>query len=189
MFVFCLAAVIYISAVIVFAQNRAPEEYSKRRNTVSELACQFYENKSVMQSGFIGFGLFIIAGILAEASWSLKHLYYSVPLFFYAAGVLMSGIFCTRPFDHLRIYSIKESRMHSFFTQLAGFSFSVLVIIKSFMVPDISLRLMNLGTFLFILVVSLRFNASEKKKGVYQRVLYGACYIWLVFAFSETSIY
>ncbi len=184
MLMFIIAATIYIGVVIFIAQRRAPEEYSVRENTVSELACQTYENRNIMQWGFKGFGIIILAGILVSINESFMELHYTIPLATYALGILLSGFFSTKPFEHLVFYSIKESKMHSLCAQLSGFALSVLVVMKFVMVLGLFNRLINGSTLIFLLYLSAQTGRNSDKRGIYQRIMYFGCFLWLIYAYS-----
>ena len=98
---FIIVAVLYIGVVIFYAQLIAPKNYSVKENTINELGCQAYENRSVMQWGYKGFGIIVIAGIIINRTTLLLDLQYTIPLFLYSVGMMMSGFFGSRPFESM----------------------------------------------------------------------------------------
>lgn len=185
MLLFIIVAVIYIGLVIFFAQRKAPNEYNYKENTISELACQTYENRWIMQWGFKGFGLIILIGVIVSYEETFKELHYTIPLTVYALSFLMSGFFSTKPFEHLVFYSMKESKVHSAFAQLAGFALSMLVVMKFVVVLGYVNRIINALFLLFILYNSVQMGRDHEKRGIYQRVMYFGSFMWLIYAYSS----
>lgn len=184
MLLFIVAAIIYISIVILIAQRKAPSEYNYKENTISELACQAYDDRNIMQWGFKGFGIIILAGLLINWKTAANEPHYTVPLLIYSLGILLSGFFSTKPFEHLVFYSIKESKIHSICAQISGFSLSLLVVMKFILVPGYLNRILNIFTLIFILYNSAQTGRSHEYRGIYQRVMYTGCFLWLIYAYS-----
>ncbi len=184
MILYIITAVLYIGIIIILAQQRAPEEYSFKTNTISELACQCYENRSLMQWGFKGFGIIIILGIVINKSEMLKELYFTIPLFVYAIGILFTGFFFTKPFEHLVFYIEKQSKAHSFFFFFSGFGVSLLLFMKFMMVPGAFNKILNMVVLVFILFSSARTVKNPESRGIYQRILYFGTFVWLIYAYS-----
>ncbi|MGL1891046.1 MAG: DUF998 domain-containing protein [Spirochaetaceae bacterium] len=184
MLLFIIAAVAYIGIFIFVAQTNAPEEYSSRINTINELGCQTYENRNIMQWGFKGFGVIIIVGVLYDSSTSLAQLYYSIPLFAYGLFMFLSGVFSTKPFEHLVFYSVKENKIHTLFSQLAGLSIALLVVMKLVMITGAINRVVNISTLVFVLYTSAQVGRSKEFRGIYQRVMYLGCFLWLIYGVS-----
>lgn len=166
------------------AEKRAPAEYDMKKNTISELACQTYENNYIMQWGFKGFGMILFAGILFTFSSSKNELYYLVPLTFYSVFMFLSGVFSTKPFEHLVFYRIKESKLHGLFNQLAGLSLSLLIVMKFFVELGPFNRIFNILVLVFVLYTSAQVGHNLEKRGLYQRIMYLGCFLWLIYAYS-----
>lgn len=184
MILFVITAVIYIGVVIFIAQLKAPTEYNIKENTISELACQTYENRNIMQWGFKGFGIILLSGIVINWISMSNELHFTIPLVIYALGILLSGFFSTKPFEHLVFYKEKESKIHSFCAQLAGFGVSILVLMKFIMVTGAFSRVVNLVILVFILFTSARTVKSNPTRGLFQRALYFGTFMWLIYAYS-----
>lgn len=184
MILFIITSVTFFGIMTFLAEKKAPKEYSSKENTISELACQTYENRSVMQWGFKGFGIILFSGLFIFFSESVKEPYYSIPLGLYAIFMFLSGIFSTKPFEHLVFYSIKESKINSLFNQLAGLSFSLLIVMKFVVELGVASRVINIFVLIFVLYLSAQVGRKSGKSGFYQRILYFGCFLWLMYAYS-----
>lgn len=184
MILFIIAAIMFFSVSAFIAERMAPEEYDSKIHTINELACQTYENRSVMQWGFRGYGGILLAGSLINLNENILKPYYSIPLAFYALFMLLSGQFSSKPFKHLVFYSIKESKMHTLFTQIAGLTFALLIVMKLIMVVGIFNRVLNLTMLIFTLYVSAQAGRDNVQRGLYQRVMYLGWFLWLIYAYS-----
>lgn len=181
MLLFIITAVFYFGITSFIAQSKAPEEYSSKRNTIDELGCQTYNNNHVAQWAYKGFGIIIIAGVLYDFTSQVAELYYSVPLFFYGLFMFLAGVFSSKPFEPLVFYSIKESKKHNLLLQLAGVSLGLFVFMKFFMESGIFNRVINVLILIFMLYTSVQAGRSEERRGVYQRVMYLGCLLWLIY--------
>lgn len=163
----------YILIIIILAHFFTPIEYNWKENTISELASQHYKKKWIMQGGFIGFGVVLSAGIVTN-----NFSYLQLPFLIYAAAVLISGIFCTKPFMNHE-YSIKESKIHSFCAQLAGIMFSLGLFIRFISANEMSLKILHFSFFIFVVLTSITFGLLKKNKGIAQRILYIGSFLWI----------
>lgn len=184
MIFFIVVSIIYFGVMVFLAEQRAPKEYNKRENTLGELACQTYDNRMIMQWGFKGFGIILFSGVVFFYKESLNEPHYSIPLALYAIFMYLTGIFSAKPFEHLVFYSIKESRLHGIFSQLAGMSLSLLIVMKFFVELGSVNRVINIVSLVFILYISARIGSRSSNKGIYERILYLVSFLWLIYANS-----
>lgn len=184
MILFIITSVTFFGIMTFFAEKKAPEEYSTTENTIGELACQTYENRSIMQWGFKGLGIIIFSGIIISFNDSIKEPYYSVPLAMYALFMFFAGVYSSKPFEHLVFYSIKESKLNSLFNQLAGLSLSLLIVMKFIVELGTVSRVINIFVLVFVLYLSAQVGRKSGKSGFYQRILYFGCFLWLIYAYS-----
>lgn len=88
-------ATTFIIITIGIAQFIAPPPYDWTQNTVSELAAQGYENKWLMQIGFIGFGVMLSITALSNLRWHIFAFLREIPLYLCAwhwpVGYLLHG--------------------------------------------------------------------------------------------------
>jgi len=184
MLIFVISAVVYFGIVTFIAQRMAPEEYNSRSNTLNELACQSYENRTTMQWGFKGLGIIIFAGIIVNINDAVNEPYYYVPLGFFSIFTYLSGVFSTKPFEHLVFYSIKEFKLNSLFNQLSGLSISLLIVMKLFVELGSLNRVINIMVLILNLYLSIQVGRKSINRGIYQRVLYFISFLWLIYANS-----
>lgn len=169
-----IAVAVFILAIVI-AHFFATHNYNWTKNTISDLGSQNYPFKSIMQFGFLGFGLILSFGILASGlTWS------KTLILIYGLGVALTGIFCTQPFFPSDHFSISESNMHSLLAQIAGISFTVGILIHLFLAPNPREKWIHLIFFLLVIGFSISFGLSKNHQGIAQRLLYLTSFIWLI---------
>lgn len=163
--------VIFIIIAHIFSTNN----YDWTRNTISDLGSQGYDRKLIMQIGFLVFGLTLGTGIILNGlTWR------TAPILVYGLCVALSGIFCTKPFFDLDIYSMTQSTIHSALAQIAGVSFSIGILAQIFFTTNNNTKLIHLIFFLVIIGFSLSFGLLKNYQGIAQRLLYLASFVWLI---------
>jgi hypothetical protein len=182
---FTSIAIGLIIANILLAQFLAPQSYDWTSNTVSELASQGYSGKWIMQLGFIGFGIFLSAGIGTKLRATPGLWYREVPLLVYAVSILLSGIFCEKPFLEGLPYSETEAQLHSFFAMAAGFSLSIAILVTGILEPGLSRKIAHYGVLVFVIAMSLLFGASRSGTGIIQRIMYLGSFAWIAFLYNS----
>ncbi len=169
-----LAVAVFV-LLIITAHVFAVHQYNWTKNTISDLGAQGYERKWIMQTGFILFGITIAAGIgINTFSWRVA------PVFVYGCCVALTGIFCTKPFFAQAAYSETEAALHSLFAQIAGFAFSIGIIVQMLFEPDIKTRYVHLAFFVLVIGCSVAFGLLKNYQGIMQRLLYIISFIWLI---------
>jgi hypothetical membrane protein len=177
-------SVLYFVAVIVIAHFFAPPGYNWTQNTISEFASQGHANKWIMQLGFIGFGLFLTAGLVWKSYRFGKINYPDLLIALYGLSILVTGIFCAAPYDDAISFSIKEAQIHSMFATVAGFALVAGILWNLVVSPE--KRTFHFVFIILITGLSLLFGLAESGtihvgKGIIQRVLYLVTFIWLVY--------
>ena len=181
---FIILSVVFIVLVILTAHIFVPEPYNWMHNTISELASQGYPNKWVMQIGFIGFGVLLSIGAITNFLQEGKYRFIHLPLFIYALGILLAGIFCTRPFVDGIPYSEVEARLHSIFASIAGFALSAAMLLY-FLTDHSRRRILHAISLVLVLGLSISFGLASSYAGIVQRILYLVGFIWLVFIYNS----
>lgn len=184
MFIFVITSVIFFLIIAFTAERRAPKEYSSKENTVWELACQNYENKIIMQWGYRGLGIILASGLFINFNTTYRELHYFIPLLLFSIFIFISGIFGTKPFEHLVFYSIKEFKLNSLFRQLAGFSLYLLIVMRFIVEIGIFNRVLNIIVLITLLIFSALGNRKGPKRGVYNRLQYLVSFLWLIYSSS-----
>ena len=178
-------AVAYFSAVIVLAHFFVSPIYDWTQNTVSDLASQGHIYKWIMQTGFIGFGLLLIWGVVFHFNKN-RRAYFLLFVAVYGLSILMSGVFCTAPIDPSISYSVSESKLHSMFATTAGLAMSLGILLQVITSANSRQRWMRIAFFLLIVGISGLFGLAENHilmldKGIVQRILYLVGLAWLVY--------
>ena len=175
-------SVLFIVIVILIAHILAPEAYDWKRNTISELAAQGYRHKWIMQIGFIGFGVLLSVGVLQNSLRNYR--FRQFPLLIYAIGILLAGIFCTRPFVDGIPYSEVEERLHSSFASIAGFALSAAMLLH-FLTDHSRRRIIHAISLILVLGLSIAFGLVSSYAGIVQRILYLVGFSWLIFIYNS----
>ncbi len=180
---YTLPAVLYFVVFIVLAHFFAPPGYVWTKNTISDLGSQRHVNKWIMQAGFIGFGVFLVAGLLFKFRDLGRVNYPDLLIIAYGLSVLVTGFYCAAPIDKTLPFSAREEQIHSLFAQLAGFFLISAILWYLFTSP--SRWTFHLIFLLLIGMISGLFGLSENEmiaieKGILQRTLYLVSFVWLV---------
>ena len=182
---FVILSVVFIVLVILIAHIIVPDPYNWMHNTISELASQGYVYKWVMQIGFIGFGVLLSIGAISNFRQEGKYRFRQFPLIIYASGILMAGIFCTRPFVDGITYSEVEARLHSIFASIAGFALSAAMLMY-FLTDHSRRRILHAISLVLVLGFSISFGLASSYAGIVQRILYLVGFSWLVFIYNSS---
>lgn len=186
-----MAAVLYFIGIIVLTHFFTPPGYIWTENTISELASQGHRHKGIMQAGLIGFGAFLLLGVVGYLKQD-NGLYFLIFVAVYAASILLSGIYCAAPIDLTISYSVQESNLHSLFASVAGFSMSMGILWQVFASSNERERWMRILFLLLVGGLSGLFGLVENEiisldKGVIQRMLYLVGLFWLVYEERKLS--
>jgi hypothetical membrane protein len=179
-----LAGVSVLTASLLFAHALAPETYSSKTNSISELAGQNYKNAWIMRSGFIGFGLLTTAAAIdGSISSSLSPLQ-SASLGVYGASMVLSGVFSARSFEKGAALSEQEAQLHSTFANLAGIGLTTAMVIAAISENDPNIRTINCSAVIFTLATSALFKLNPEYKGIWQRILWTGSVGWLTWTYT-----
>ncbi|MHA1961370.1 MAG: DUF998 domain-containing protein [Candidatus Thorarchaeota archaeon] len=178
-----LVSVLYFLVIAIIAHLLTPLEYDWKRNSISELGAQQYQNKWVMQVGLSGFGITIALGSIfrlleLDPTWFVE-----VPVLVYAGSLMLTGVFCAKPFVQSENYSIREDRLHSVFANLTGISFSAAVALQSMISEEFIGFALNMLILVATLLLSMSFGRSESKRGIFQRAIFLVGFLWLIFLY------
>jgi hypothetical membrane protein len=160
---------------IIVAHIFSAENYDWTKNTISDLGAQGYEKKLIMQIGFLAFGLSLTTGLLLNGL-TLR----TIPILIYGLCVALTGIFCTKPFTDITIYSTTQSTLHSTFAQIAGITFSVGILTQIFFTSDNKTKYIHIVSFILVIGFSSLFGLLKNYQGIAQRLLYLVSFIWLI---------
>ncbi len=179
-------AVLVFLATIIVAHLLAIDEYDWKNNTVSELASQGYAQKWIMQMGFITFGIILVFGILNKIYNNTINYLIDIPIGIYGAAILISGIYCAKPFMTGIEFSNTESNIHSISASIAGIAFSIGILISGIKETEISTRIIHFIFFLFVIGMSAFFGLSPSHNGLIQKIMYLGSFYWLIYYYNYT---
>lgn len=172
------AAVGLLGSSLVLAHLLAPETYSWKVNTLSQLGAQNYAHAWVMRTGFIGFGS-LLAGAATWDSLAGKSWIETVPLMAYGASVAITGLYSAAPFDPGVPFSPGEATIHTVFANVAGAAFSAAMLSRALTEPDPQKRVIHLSGLAFVVASSAMFKLQPESQGIWQRVLWTGSLAWL----------
>lgn len=173
-------AVLIFVGIILVAHFLAIAEYNWKINTVSELASQGYPRKWIMQIGFIIFGLILLLGISNKVRLNTVDYVIDIPIGIYGLAILISGIYCTKPFVSELQYSEFESNIHSISATIAGIAFSIGILASGIKESGTSSRLIHFTFLVFVIGMSAYFGISQSNNGLIQKLMYLGSFYWLI---------
>jgi len=169
-----LSTALFVLAIVV-AHIFSTNNYDWTKNTISDLGSQGYARKYIMQFGFLAFGLFLSAGILANGlTWRTS------PVLIYGLCVGLTGVFCSKPFFALDNYSATQATIHSAFAQIAGATFTLGILVQLFYSIDKSEKWIHFIFFILVVGFSASFGLVKNYQGIAQRLLYLTSFVWLI---------
>lgn len=165
--------------VIVVAHIFSTNNYEWTKNTISDLGSQGYGRKSIMQFGFLVFGLILATGIIINGlTWR------TTPILIYGLCVGFTGVFCTKPFFGVGNYSETQATIHSALAQIAGATFTLGILVQLFYATDKSEKWIHFTFFISVVAFSALFGLTTNHQGLAQRLLYLTSFIWLIRCFK-----
>lgn len=165
-------AVLTFVVIIMIAHFVAVEGYNWKINTVSELASQGYSRKWIMQIGFIIFALILLVGIIKKVKEHTIDYLIDIPIGLYGLAILVSGIYCTKPFISEIEYSEFESNIHSISATFAGIAFSIAILVSGIKENENPIRLIHFAFLIFVIGMSTYFGISLSNSGLIQKIMY-----------------
>ena len=174
-----IIAIVFFVSMIFLAHLLAIPDYSWTSNTVSELAAQGYPLKWIMQIGFIGFGSLIVIGICSNIYNQNSDLWIDIPIGIYAMAIIVSGIFCTRPFMVDEPFSPSEAQIHSVGASVAGFMFSIGILVNGLKAKPKPTKLIHFVFLVFVIGMSALFGMSSTYQRAFQKIMYLGSFVWL----------
>ncbi len=175
-----ILAVLVFVGIILIAHFASIKDYNWKINTVSELASQGYSRKWIMQIGFILFGLILLIGIANKIRLNTINYLIDIPIGIYGLAILLSGIYCTKPFVNGLGYSESESNIHSISATMAGIALSIGILASGIIETKSSIRLIHFAFLIFVMGMSVYFGISESNNGLIQKIMYLGSFCWLI---------
>ena len=185
-----IISIIWLILFIIIAEIVVPKEYNVINDTISKLAAQGYENRWIMQIGFLGFALIFIFAQFFKFYEKRKAFW--PDLFLIGSAILFLPItfFKAQSFDESIPFSIKEDLWHNILAIIVVSLFSLGI--SGYMLKSHGKnRLYHFIFLLLILLTSLLFVLSQNGiipgLGLIQRAMFLVGLIWLIWINRQTK--
>ncbi|GAA0194911.1 hypothetical protein GCM10009122_58800 [Fulvivirga kasyanovii] len=178
---FVLAYVLLIVVMFLLPPFSA-SDYSLVKNTTSQLGAQSTPNAWIMNVTFVALGLSVMA-----AGWKFLKNYWlqRIVLLVFGVSLVFVAIYSHAPIDITLDYSHREHQIHSVFSSVTGFSFTMFAFSMAFIFKHMYDRwvAMLVGVF-SILLTTLMFSISDFA-GIWQRMIFIMSFGWLIYVFGS----
>ncbi len=176
-------AVGLLGASVVAGHVLAPDSYSWKRNTISELAAQRYDNAWVVRSGFVSFGSLVSVAAARDLATGRKQWAQALPVAMYGAAIAMTAAYSAAPFEPEVPFSKAEANRHSLFATAAGISLSTAMAGHIVLERDHKKRRRHVAGLAVVTLSSIMFMQQPKSQGVWQRTMWLGGLGWLARAY------
>jgi len=177
-------AVGMLGASLTAAHIAAPEDYSWKTNTISDLASQGYDNAWIARTGFISFGSLIATAATLDLINGRGHWEQNAPLAIYGASVALSGVYRAEPFQKGVAYSESEAKLHTIFANVAGIAFVGAMLGTALTETNPQRRIFHYSSMAVVTLCSAMFMLQPQNQGVWQRLLWASSLTWLTVSYS-----
>jgi len=169
----------YLGIALVSAHLAAPVSYDPRRDTISHLGSQHYENAWIMNAGFVGFGGAVASSAIAYSIRTGEDWPTTLGLSTWGIGILASGFWSLSPFLEDVAYDQTESNHHQVFATTAGIGISAASFSLLLSDPDPRRKFVHGAALIFMSGTSAMVGLMPDSTGVWQRVLWAGSLAWL----------
>jgi hypothetical membrane protein len=169
-----------ISCAHVFA----PVSYSWLIDTLDQLGAQGTPYAWIINTTWI-----ISGGILGITLFKNTFTIYKLPFFLFCVCLILSGIF-TAPAEqkHAIVIEHTDYELHSLFVQLSGIFLYITIFEHIILIREYKDKILNFIMLTAISVCTGIYTILPGNKGLFQRILYGICMIWILL-FMNIEIY
>ena len=178
---FVLAYVLLIVVMFLLPPFSA-SDYSLVKNTTSQLGAQSTPNAWIMNVTFVALGLSVMA-----AGWKFLKNYWlqRIVLLVFGVSLVFVAIYSHAPIDITLDYSHREHQIHSVFSSVTGFSFTMFAFSMAFIFKHMYDRWVAMLVGIFsILLTTLMFSISDFA-GIWQRMIFIMSFGWLIYVFGS----
>lgn len=169
--------------IIVVLPFFSAEGYSIIHNTTSELGAQKTPNAWIMNLSFILTGLScLFAGWPHYADYWFQR----IVLLIFCCSLILTALFHHAPIDPGLNFNAKENSLHSLFSSLTGFSFTLLAISTGFLKGKTAQRLLPIALGLLATLLSLLMFTVEEFRGLFQRLIFILAFGWMLWEFRKS---
>lgn len=175
-------AYVLLMVVMFLLPPFSASDYSLLKHTTSQLGAQSTPNAWIMNVTFIALGLSTIV-----AGWKFLKSYWlqRIVLLVFGVSLVFVAIYSHAPIDITLDYSHREHQIHSVFSSITGFSFTMFAFSMAFIFKHMYDRwvAMLVGVF-SILLTTLMFSISDFA-GIWQRMIFIMSFGWLIYVFGS----
>ena len=162
----------------------APETYSPRFHTISQLGAQHYKYAPVMNSGFIAHGALVGVKSAYDLIKGNGPWIENAPLLVYGSSLTLLGLFHTIPFEKGIPYAQREANVHGILavTAVAGLTGTILANLACEKNrKKIPLHIAGLGA---VVISSSLLLADKQRKGLWESTLLMSGICWMTINYS-----
>jgi hypothetical protein len=162
----------------------APETYSPRFHTISQLGAQHYKYAPVMNSGFITHGALVGLKSAHDLIKGNGHWTTNVPLLIYGSSLTMLGFYHTVPFEKGIPYAQREANVHGILavTAVAGLTGTILAnLVCEKNRKKLPLHIAGLGA---VAISSSLLLTDKQRKGFWESALLMSGICWMTINYS-----
>jgi len=156
------------------------ESYTILKNTTSHLGAQNEPNAWIMNVTFVCLGL---ASIVSGWNFYKGFWFYRIILIVFGISLIFAAYYQHGPIDTGIKYDINENKLHSLFSNITGFSFTLLAISTAFILKQKNERLLALGIGISATILSLLMFKISDLMGVWQRIIFITSFGWMIHVF------
>ncbi len=173
----CLAA---SALALVLAPSVLPESYSWVEHTTSEAGAQGVEGAWLARTGFVLFGVAVLAmAALPPSAWSVSaRTAHGV----FGLAMLAVAAFSTRPWFPDATFDATEDLLHSVAATAMGFAFAFGVVFVAIRIGkrEQRVRWFDAAAVVATVVLPLGMTFLPDFAGLFQRLMFAVAYAWYV---------
>jgi len=162
------------------------DSYSIIKNTTSHLGAQNTPNAWIMNMAFVLVGTFCVL----EAWLHLREFWFpKILLSIFGLGLVFTGMFQHAPIIEGVIFNSLEDKLHSIFSTIVGFSFTVLAISSAFIEKAAKQRIIDIAVGFTATALSILMFYYPDYSGIWQRAIFIISFTWLIFLLERTRVF
>ncbi|UII29722.1 DUF998 domain-containing protein [Fulvivirga ulvae] len=178
---FILAYVLLIVVMFLLPPFSAGD-YSLLRNTISQLGAQATPNAWVMNVTFAALGLSVMT-----AGWKFLKNYWlqRILLLVFGVSLVLVAFYRHSPIDISLDYSNREHQIHSIFSSVTGFSFTMFAFSMAFIFKHMYDRWVAMLVGVFSVLLTMLMYSIADFAGIWHRMVFIMSFGWLIYVFGS----
>jgi hypothetical membrane protein len=158
------------------------ESYSIINNTTSQLGAQNAPHAWIMNVVFVLLGIFSIG-----AGWKVYkgYLLHRILLASFGISLILVAQYQHAPIDAAIEYDQPEDMLHSLFSNITGFSFTLLAISTSLILKYKTDRIIALAIGIAVTGLSILMFKFTDLMGIFQRIIFIVSFGWMIYVFRD----